>query len=288
MDAIMEALGAEWAGLVELAPRVAVALVVLALGWLLGRVAAGALDRGLRRSDLRNAHREFFRRVLQWAFLLGALAIALEAMGWGRISAGLVAGGSVTAIIVGFAFREIGENLLAGFFLAFNRPFDVGDLVRQGEFEGTVRGIDLRTTHLRSADGRDIYVPNARIFKEPLVNFTRDGLRRGNFTLGIDVRDDASRARELLGRTVAATEGVLDSPAAMVLVEDLADNWVVLRVFFWVDSFAEPGLGAVRGRLLEACLPALLEAGFTLSPEVSTNLNLATPARLRMELEGRG
>lgn len=288
MEAVVEALRAEWAGVVALAPRIAVALVVLALGWLLGRVAGSALERVLRRGDLRSTHRQFFRRVLQWAFLLGALAIALEALGWGRISAGLLAGGSVTAIVVGFAFREIGENLLAGFFLAFHRPFEVGDLVRQGGFEGTVRGLDLRTTHIRSPDGRDIYIPNAQVFKEPLENFTRDGLRRGSMTFGVDVRDDATAARELLGRTVAAIDGVLDSPAPMVLVEELADNWVVLRVFFWVDSFEGPGLGIVRSRVVEACVPALLGAGFTPSPEVTTNLNLATPERLRMELEGRG
>jgi hypothetical protein len=70
-------------------------------------------------------------------------------------------------ILWGFAFREIGENFLEGFFPAFSRPIDEGDLIQCADLRGVVRTIELRFTHIRSADGRDIFISSSRIFKSP-------------------------------------------------------------------------------------------------------------------------
>ena len=94
------------------------------------------------------------------AAFVGAL-LALKVMGFEGVAAGMLAGGGATAIVFGFAFRQIGENLLAGLFLVFSRPFRIGDLIQSGGLpEGTVEALDLRNTHIRTTDGRDIFIPN--------------------------------------------------------------------------------------------------------------------------------
>lgn len=171
---------------VDLLPALAAAFAVFAvflfLGWGAGRVLRLAVT---RRGDRVNA--AFLGKLPIWLFGFIGLMAAVDHLGLEGIAKGLLAGGGATAIILGFAFREIGENFLAGLFLAFSRPFRLGDLIRSGDLaEGVVKTIDLRNTHIRTADGRDIYVPNAHIFNDPLTNFTRDGLRRPTFTVGVD------------------------------------------------------------------------------------------------------
>ncbi|MBN1548798.1 MAG: mechanosensitive ion channel [Syntrophaceae bacterium] len=45
---------------------------------------------------------------------------------------------------IGFAFRDIGENFLAGVLLAFNRPFSIGDTVETNNINGIIKTLDLR------------------------------------------------------------------------------------------------------------------------------------------------
>jgi small conductance mechanosensitive channel len=135
---------------------------------------------------------------------------------------------------------------------------------------GIVRDISLRAVHVRSGDGRDIFIPCAQIFTNPLINFTRDGLRRGDFVIGVDYRHDPGQVRELLLRTVQRSRGVLTDPATAVLVSEFHASYQELRVFFWVDTRGDGNLGQIRSYLMRACVNALKEADIVLSSDVTT------------------
>ncbi len=276
MQRLVDSLIAQWEAMVDFTPRVLLAaiavLVFLALGKALGR-GVGLL---LKQGKLTPTHQLFFRRLVSWLALLIGFAVALNVVGLGGVAAGLLAGGGLTAVVLGFAFRQIGENLLAGLFLAFSRPFDTNDLVESGEFKGTVRKIELRHTHIRTADGRDIFIPNAQIFNSPLVNYTRDGLLRPSFTLGLDYRDDAGAACRLLAAEAAGVPGVLAEPAPAANVVGLTANVVEIEVTFWVNTFAKGlALPRVKGEVMERSRAALVAAGYTVSSEVSSRLEVA-------------
>ncbi|UCF68468.1 MAG: mechanosensitive ion channel family protein [Acidobacteriota bacterium] len=285
MDILLESLREEWSALLRIAPRIPVALIVFLVCSLLGRLFGRGLVRVLEKSALTRTHRQFFRTLVVWLLGLVGLMLALNLLGLKGIAASLLAGGGVTAIVVGFAFRGIGENLLAGLFLAFSRPFEMGDLIQSGELQGTVRDIELRSTHIRTADGRDVFIPSARLFESPLINFTKDGLSRLSFNAGIDYRNDARKARELLLETVSAVDGVLDEPAPLVTVASLGPQYVELEIGFWSDTFSTgTDLPQVRFEVIERCRRTLLEGGFTVSSEVNTNVSLAGRAALDVEL----
>ena len=173
-------------------------------------------------------------------------------------------------MVLGFAFREIGENLLAGIFLGVSRSFEVGDLIESSGHVGHVREIELRQVWIRSADGRDIFIPSAQIFRSVLVNFTRDNLRRAEFTVGIDYGDAIPAARDLLLRVISQVPGVLDDPAPAVRVSELAPQYCELEATLWVNTERDPRLLAVRTEAMEGAVAALREAGYTLSSEVVT------------------
>jgi small-conductance mechanosensitive channel len=101
--------------------------------------------------------------------------VVFRFVGLTGVVSGLLAGAGISAFIIGFALKDIGENFLAGILLAFKRPFRVGDLVDIGGIRGTVLILNLRDTQIKTPDGKDVFIPNANIIKNPLVNFTIDG-----------------------------------------------------------------------------------------------------------------
>lgn len=260
--------------LAELLPDLAGALVLLLafvlVGWIIGR-ALGSLVR--RRGD--RIHANFVSRLPVWIFAFLGVLLATDLLGWENLAAGLLAGGGMTALILGFAFRGVGENFLAGFFLVFSRPFRIGDLIQSGDLpQGAVTAVDLRNTHVRTADGRDIYIPNSIIFNSPLINFTRDGLRRPTFTLGVDYRAPLPEVRAAIVAQVAGLEGVLETPEPRVTIASYEATHVMLEVWVWIDTFRGADFALVRTAAMEAARSAVLDNGWKLSADVSSAVEL--------------
>lgn len=281
MALMLESLRGDWEQLLRLAPKFVVALIALAVCVLIGSAVARGLRRALMRRELPENYGAFLGTVVRWVFILAGIVAGLNVLGLKGAAASLVAGGGVTTIVLGFAFRGIGENLLAGLFLMMGRTFKPGDFIRSGDFEGRVEGIELRHTHIRAADGRDIFIPSYELFSHPLVNYTRDGLRRLSFRLGLDYGDDIDRARKVLLESVRTSGQALDEPAPGVLIRSFEPNFVQLEIFFWIDTFRRPPhLGHAPSAVMEACRRAVREAGFTVSSEVSTAVGLGGALRI--------
>lgn len=265
----------EWAAVVELTPRIAVALLVFLIALAAGRLLARGARRVTERSDLSEISRTVIGRLISWSVLLFGLVAALNVVGLKTAAAGLLAGGGMTAVVLGFAFREIGENFVAGVLLAFDRPFEVDDLIESGSFKGTVRAIDLRHTHVRASDGRDIFIPNARIFKEPLVNYTRDGLSRPTFEVQIDQRDDAAAACRVLDDVIRSVPDVAKTPEPVVRVADLGADAIVLEVRFWVDTLTSSrSLLYVKSEAIDSSRRVLTDQGYRLHGAVPHRIEL--------------
>ncbi len=287
--------------LAQFAPRIAVAFAVLLVAIFLGRMLGRNLVRFLERGNLTRTHKLFFRNLVLWFFILLGLVIGLNVLGLETALAGFLAGSGVAAVILGFAFREIGENLLAGLFLAFSRPFNVGDFILSDTLEGEIREIELRYTHIRTADGRDIYIPNAQMFNKPLTNYTRDGLRRPAFTVGIDYADNTDEARHIILEAIRRVPDVLEDPEPIVVVTKLEPQYEELEVSFWINTFQfedkeaassriaqEEALWRIRSTVMEACRRTLMDGGFTVSANVSNNMALETPRELDVRLAPAG
>jgi small-conductance mechanosensitive channel len=285
MDVLTKSLFEEWHHLLKMLPRIAIAVIVLLIFVWLGRMIGRGLVRFLEKGKFSPSHKKFVQAGTTWMFVLIGLIVALNVIGLKGLAASLLAGGGVSAVLLGFAFREIGENLLSGILLAFNRPFEIGDFVQSEDLKGEVRGIELRHTHIRTVDGTDIFIPSSQIIKKPLINFTKSGLRRPSFIVGVDYQDDVEKARHLLLEVVQRTEGVLSDPAPTVIISSFAPHYVELEVVFWVDTAREGvSLPQVRSLAMERCRRSLLKLGFTLSSQVSRNVEIGgrRPVDLRV------
>lgn len=280
-EAFQSHLQALWAAL----PTLLYAAIFFFLFILTGFAVTAIIKRGFKRVNFATTYQSFFLKLVRWIFGIAGFLVALKILGFSGIATSILAGGGVTAIVLGFAFRDIGENILAGFFLAFSRPFNIGDLICSENFEGRVKNVDLRHTHIRTADGCDIFIPSAQIFTKPLMNYTRDGLRRASFNIGIDYADDTKKALKLLEDAVNKIDNILKNPAPKVKIESFTPNYVEINVAFWIDTFKqEMVLADLKTASMNACRLTLLNNGFTLSSNVTTALSVP-PLRINVDKE---
>ena len=273
MDQLLQTFRGDWQALVAFSPRIVAAAAVLVVFYYLGKYFGRLIIAVVRRASVKEIHEAFVRALAITLSLFFGLVIAFNILGLEKVAVSVLAGGGVTAVVLGFAFREIGENFLAGIFLAFSRPFKIGDLIKSEDIEGYVREIELRYTHLRTEDGRDVYVPSSQLFARPVINYTKDGLRRISFTVGIDYSNDASDACALLEETVRQVPGVLAEPGPKVYILSLAPQYVELQGFFWIDVFKDSSrILAIQTEVLDQCRQALLEAAYIVSSETTSNV----------------
>jgi small-conductance mechanosensitive channel len=110
-----------------------------------------------------------------------------------------------------------------------------------------------------------------------VTNFTKDGLRRLSFRVGIDYSDDSKKARQLLSETTKSVDHVLDDPQPGAIFSGLLAHYVELEVFFWIDIFKEGViLGTVRNEVIERCRRALMSGEYTVSANVTNNVALGS------------
>jgi small-conductance mechanosensitive channel len=250
-------------------PKIVLAIGVLIIAFIIARrVKKIVQNRTSKRLD-DPLLAKFIAKVFQWTIIVVGLAIAMHLVELGGIARGLLTSAGITGIVLGFAFRDIGENFLAGVLLAFSRPFNVGDTVQSDSIKGVVKTLDLRNTHIRSFDGKDIYIPNAMILKNPLLNYTRDGLLRFDFVVGIDQGDDANQARAVIIKNLENMDGVLNEPAPFVTVEELATSTVNLRVYYWVNVFEYKGSALeLKTNIINQTKETLMGKGFSLPANI--------------------
>ncbi|WP_182411423.1 mechanosensitive ion channel family protein [Adhaeribacter radiodurans] len=258
-----------WEQFIFVLPRLGIAILILLVTFLLASQVKKIVDNRVAPHAQNPLSVLFVSKVAKITIVIIGLLLALQTIGLTGVAGGLLAGAGVSAFIIGFAFKDIGENFLAGFILAFNAPFKVGDAIKVGEYRGHVVSLNMRTTHLKTFDTMDVYIPNATVLKSEVTNMTQDNLIRLDFLVGIDYSDDVDTAEQLIIDTMKEVLEVLPQPEAFVVTEELATNTVNIRAFFWTDTDDyKRGILDVKGQVIKAVKKALLTNGFGLPANI--------------------
>jgi small-conductance mechanosensitive channel len=177
------------------------------------------------------------------------------------INAGdLIGGLGIGSVALGFAFKDVLQNLFAGFLILFYRPFKIGDQIKIDDFEGTVEEINVRATKIKTYDGERVVIPNSDLYMKSVLVRTAFPARRSKVSVGIGYDEDHEKARAILLDVLAKTEGVLENPAPDVDIVELADSSVNLKLLFWTDS-QQTSTRKTSDRVVSAIKKALDAAG---------------------------
>lgn len=151
------------------------------------------------------------------AALPNIVAAALIVLGLSKTVTTLLAGVGILGLALGFAFQDIAENFIAGVLMAFRRPIYIGDLIESNDFVGTVEEINLRTTVIRTADGKHVLIPNSEVLQNSIVNFSRSSELRVDLACGVSYGDD-------LAGGVTLEEALAMAPDTLDNAEGRADR----------------------------------------------------------------
>ncbi len=141
----------------------------------------------------------------------------------------------VGGVAIGFAFRDILQNLLAGILLLITRTFRIGDQIVVGEAGGTVEDIQVRATIIRAYDNVRVVIPNTDLLTDRITVETAYEVRRLQYDVGIGYGDAISEAKRVIHETLSGLKLIRQDPAPEVLVVDLAESSVNPRVRWWID-----------------------------------------------------
>lgn len=219
-------------------PGIILAVLIVVLGFLLSNVISSISKKTISIQTKDPLITNFLGKTIKYGFVLLVIIFALKIAGLGYIATGFLTAAGASAVIIGFAFKDIGENFISGVILSFSRPFNVNDTVLIGDVFGKVKTIEFRHSKLKTFDGRDVYIPNSDIIKKPVFNYTEDGYYRSDFIVGIDYNDDVDLAKKVVTKAVVETSGVIDTEEhkCFVTVDSLGISTVNLKVLFWTKT----------------------------------------------------
>ncbi|SDX77049.1 mechanosensitive ion channel family protein [Hymenobacter psychrophilus] len=167
----------------------------------------------------------------------------------------------VGGVAIGFAFKDIFQNFLAGVLLLLTEPFRINDQIKYKDFEGTVETIQTRATTIKTYDGRRVVIPNAELFINAVTVNTAYDMRRLEYDFGIGYGDDIAQARQVMLAAAQSIAGVLADPAPEALVVEIGESTIDIRLRWWINPPRRADYMHSRNLVLEAVKNKLTEAG---------------------------
>ena len=268
---LIHSLNELWLAFARQLPTIIFAIIIIAVGFLLSIKLTELFHRVISRKTDDKIMANFLVKSIKILLITLFVMYALNVAGLEGIAGGILAAAGASTIILGFAFKDIGENFISGIILSFNRPFNENDTVLIGDVFGKVKDIKFRYTKLRTFDGRDVYIPNSDVIKNPVYNYTEDGFFRFDFLVGIAYENDIEAAEKLIMNKLQNISCVYDDEThpCYVTTDSLEVSTVNLKVHFWVET-KEYGREALakKGHVISQIKAALLKEGFSLPASI--------------------
>jgi small-conductance mechanosensitive channel len=221
------------AGLLSVLPNIFIALAIVALSYYAGVWLSRLLKTVLVRQNAEEGVSHLLSQVLKWTVIsFGAVAALQRFFDVTAFLAGL----GILGFTIGFALQNIMQNFVSGVILLIQQPFKAGDLVNAAGYDGAALKIDLRTTKLKALDGRIVFLPNADVLSQPIVNYTRAAFRRVELSIRAAYASDPQAVRAVVLKEIRKVTGFVDTPEPLVYFDAFGEVSINLNVFFWVDS----------------------------------------------------
>ncbi len=263
-------------------PYLIVASLVFVIFWVLSIFFKKAVTRIL---GSRKHHQNLvtvFRRVgsalILFLGFMVAMIIAVPSFTPGKLIGAL----GIGSVAIGFAFKDIFQNLLSGILLLLSEPFRIGDQIISGNFEGTVEDIQIRATTIRTYDGRKVVIPNSQLYTSTMTVNTAYSQRRLEFDVGIGYENNIIDAQQVILSVLKAAPTVSKLAEPSVIATALADSSVVLRVRWFIDDGTQTNRVASINEVIILVKEALEEANISI-PFPVTTLDTNHPLLVKIE-----
>jgi small-conductance mechanosensitive channel len=239
-------------------------LIIIALTIIVALIIAQLVSLNLKKVFSGRVHvrdTDVIIKIVYWAVVVAAVFIIFSQL---RIDlSGLLIAGGFASIVIGIASQSVVGNLISGIVLLIERPISIGDEVLIGDLGGYVEDIRILSTLVRTHDGVYTRVPNQEVFTSNITNYVAHPARRVEYSLGIGHAEDVEKVRGIILSFLQSSPYSLIRPEPEVSLAAIADDRLVLTVYFWTPSRSYT---PARSAVLEGIQKELVAAGIEIPP----------------------
>jgi small conductance mechanosensitive channel len=250
---------------VERLPFLIAGILVVALFWLVGRIIKRFFEAAYRKSLIDVQVRILMGRLISTiALILGilsALTVVIPSLTIGEVIAGL----GFTSFIIGFATKDILNNMLSGLIILWRQPFGLGDYLYVKDREGVVEFIGMRATALRTANGEVALIPNADIYSSPITIRKAGSKLRLAIDIAVDSSFDSNSIRQIFLEAADRIDGVLSDPPPSVLISSLGSEGLRFSLGLWTDT-SKTDVDALQDEILKRVNEQFVREGIKIFP----------------------
>ncbi|WP_201608118.1 mechanosensitive ion channel family protein [Psychrobacter okhotskensis] len=264
-------------GFVERIPYFVASIIVILIFWFLSIVFKKIVYKLLGSRSRHQNLVKVFQRVGGALIIFIGFMIAMVIAVPGFTPAKLIGALGIGSVAIGFAFKDIFQNLLSGILLLISEPFRIGDQIVSGEYEGTVEDIKIRATTIKTYDGRQVVIPNSDLYTSALTVNTAYKQRRLQVAVGIGYEDDIEAAKAEIMQALDKADSVSTKAKPSVIATGFGGSSIDLMVRWFIEDGTQANKVASIHQVIVEIKNALDAAGVNIPFPIRT-IDLSDPS----------
>lgn len=264
-------------GFVERIPYFIASIIVILIFWFLSIVFKKVVYKLLGSRSRHQNLVKVFQRVGGALIIFIGFMIAMVIAVPGFTPAKLIGALGIGSVAIGFAFKDIFQNLLSGILLLISEPFRIGDQIVSGDYEGTVEDIKIRATTIKTYDGRQVVIPNSDLYTSALTVNTAYKQRRLQVAVGIGYEDNIEAAKAEILQALDKVESVSKKAQPSVIATGFGDSTIDLMVRWFIEDGTQANKVTSIHQVIVEIKSALDAAGVNIPFPIRT-IDLSDPS----------
>lgn len=264
-------------GFVERIPYFVASIIVILIFWFLSTVFKKIVFKILGSRSRHQNLVKVFQRVGGALIIFIGFMIAMVIAVPGFTPAKLIGALGIGSVAIGFAFKDIFQNLLSGILLLISEPFRIGDQIVSGDYEGTVEDIKIRATTIKTYDGRQVVIPNSDLYTSALTVNTAYKQRRLQVAVGIGYEDDIEAAKAEILQALDKADTVSTKATPSVIATGFGGSSIDLVVRWFIEDGTQANKVASIHQVIGEIKTALDAAGVNIPFPIRT-IDLSDPS----------
>ena len=247
-------------GFLETLPEIVIAVFALIITNFIARLVKRILPRTLQRAKLQVALSQFLTSVISFLIWTTGIIIAVSLSFPTVTFAKMLTALGLGSIAIGFAFKDIFENFMAGVLVLIREPFQIGDFIEVDGTRGFVHFVSIRDTIIYTLDDDKIVVPNGILFKNKLTVFTDKEKRRLKVVCGVAYGEDVATSQKVIMDAVKKLDSISQDDPIEVNAVEFNSSSIDFEIYWYTNSDPEANRKSVA-EVVTAVKKALDDAG---------------------------
>lgn len=260
LAAVKEAVISIGSNLIAHIPFMIAALIILVITWVINKILQRIFGKLVASTKIRGSLQDLLLRFISIVVWFAGFMVASIILFPGLSPASALGALGLASVAIGFAFKDIFENFFAGILILWRFPFEKGDIIEVEGITGRVEEITIRMTQLRQLSGELILIPNAILFKNPVIVLTDKTYRRISVMTGVAYDENVATCIELIRKTVDNCKSVNHDKPIEIVANAFGSSSIDIEMLFWTNA-TPPEMRACASEVIVAVKQALDDAG---------------------------